>query len=275
VATTAFLEPAKGVPSVHTLGVVPYLNALPLLSDLPRDVRQEPADPSVLAERLAAGRYDAALLPVAEALRGLGGGFVGRFGIACDGEVDSVLAFLPRAGPPASWPSRVVLDPASRTSVALLRVLLERRHGLTPRYETAASPGPDPRAYPDAIVLVIGDRAMERRRAFPGGVLDLGAEWKAWTGLPFVFARWTARAGMSDAEKEALGRMLDGAATRGMLRRDELAAEQGPRHGLSPAEARRYLGSSIRYALGERAEAGLARFATELRALEGGLPCST
>lgn len=255
---------------MHLLGVVPYLNAVPLLADLPREVRQDPADPCVLSERLAAGRYDAALLPVAEALRGVGGGFLGRYGIACDGEVDSVLAFLPRPGPPSAWPSRVVLDPASRTSAALLRILLERRHGLTPRYEVAANPGPDPREHPDAIVLAIGDRAMERRRTFTGGVLDLGAEWKAWTALPFVFARWTARAGMPDAEKEALGRMLDGAATRGMLRRDELAAEHGPRHGLSPAEARRYLGSSIRYALGERAEAGLARFAAELQTLEGG-----
>jgi chorismate dehydratase len=162
-----------------------------------------------------------------------------------------------------------VLDPASRTSVALLKVLLERRHGLRPAYEVASEPGPDPRDHPDAIVLAIGDRAMARRRGFSGGVLDLGAEWKAWTGLPFVYARWTARTGLSEATRDALARMLDSAAQRGMLRRDELAAEHGPLHGLSAGEARRYLGSSIRYTLGERADLGIARFAAELRALEG------
>src|SRR5262245_11198736 len=142
------------------LGVVPYLNAVPLVADLPREADVRGADPAVLSAWLDAGEVDAALLPVAEALRGVGGGFVGRHGIACDGAVDSVLAFLPREGAPASWPAEVVLDPASRTSVALLRVLLERRHGLAPRYVTASEPGPDPRARPNAITLVIGDRAF-------------------------------------------------------------------------------------------------------------------
>jgi hypothetical protein len=66
------------IPPVHHLGVVPYLNAIPLLADLPREATLEAADPGALAERLAAGACDAALLPLAEALRGVGGGFLGR-----------------------------------------------------------------------------------------------------------------------------------------------------------------------------------------------------
>lgn len=254
---------------MFTLGVVPYLNAVPLLADLPREIVTRPGDPSVLSQWLEEGTLDAALLPVAESIRGVGGAFAGRHGIACDGEVESVLAFLPREAPPEKWPSRVVLDPASRTSAALLRVLLERRHGLSPTYETAPEPGPDPRAQGEAITLVIGDRAFARRRDWTGPVLDLGKEWKAWTGLPFVFARWTARRGLPSSALDALARMVDASAQRGMLRRDELAAEHGPRHGLTPGQARRYLGSSIRYALGDRAEAGLLRFVDELRAHEG------
>jgi chorismate dehydratase len=252
-----------------TLGVVPYLNAIPLIAALPDFVRVERGVPSELASRLAAGALDAALLPTAEAIRGAFGPFVGRFGIACDGAVDSVLAFVPREGPPSDWPTDVVLDPASRTSVALLRVLLERRHGLTPVYRTAPTPGPDPRDFPGAMTLTIGDRALAVRRGYAGHVIDLGAEWKAWTGLPFVFARWTSRPGAPATLVEALARTLDGAAQRGLEQRAELAADHGPAHGLTAVEARRYLSTSIRFALGERAEAGFARFADEVRRLDG------
>src|SRR5262245_41118714 len=160
-------------------------------------------DPSDLSRWLAAGEVDAALLPVAESLRGVGEGFLGAHGIACDGAVESVLAFLPPGADLAAArgePWDVVLDPASRTSVALLRTLLETRHGLSPRYRVATAPGPDPAASAASITLVIGDRAFARRKGWTGSVLDLGAEWKAWTGLPFVFARWTARRGLPRAE---------------------------------------------------------------------------
>jgi chorismate dehydratase len=255
---------------VPTLGNVPYLNTVPLTAYLPAEVLTQAADPSLLAQWLRDGTVDAAMLPVAEALRGTGDGFLGRYGIACDGPVESVLAFLPAgAEGPATWPGRVVLDPASRTSQALLRVLLERRYGLVPSYEEAAQPGPDPRDRPDAITLVIGDRAFRRRAGWSGGVLDLGEAWKAWTGLPFVFARWTARRGLPAGEREALARVLDTAAARGLRNLNALAADQGPRHGLSVADARRYFLSSVVYEIDARAEAGLDRFARELRALEG------
>jgi chorismate dehydratase len=261
---------------VPGVGIVGYLNAVPLVEHLPPSLEARRGDPSEVAAWLAAGEIDAGLLPVAEALRGEGGSFLGRFGIACDGDVESVLAFLPRADePPAAWPRRVVLDPASRTSQALLRLLLERVHGCRPHYEEALEPGPDPARYGEAIVLVIGDRALARRRTWTGGVLDLGAAWKAWTGLPFVFARWTARRGLPAAERARLAGLLDEAAQRGLAELDRLAATHGPRFGLSVEEAVRYLGRSVRYELDARAEAGLRRFAEELAAGDRRTPCST
>jgi chorismate dehydratase len=253
---------------MYRLGVVPYLNAVPLTAGLPPGVTCHAGDPAALSQWLAEGRVDAALLPTAEAIRGVGGGPIGRFGIACEGPVASVLAFHPVEGAdPAAWPKDVVLDPASRTSVALLRVLLERRHGLSPRYTLADAPGPDPRSRPDAMTLCIGDAAMRRRKGWTGGVLDLGRAWKEWTGLPFVFARWTARAGLPDADREALARTLDTSAQRGLEQRDDLAARHASAAGLTPAEARHYLSTSIRFAIGERSEAGIRRFADEVAAL--------
>src|SRR5262245_11878401 len=255
----------RGVPVV---GAVPWLNAVPLLEGLEPAVSVRSAVPPVVSEWLERGEVDAGLLPVAESFRGVGGAFLGRHGIACDGPVASVLAFLPRPGPPPTWPRRVVLDPASRTSVALLRALL-RRHGLSPAYETAPAPGPDPAARPDAMTLVIGDAALVARRAWRGGILDLGEAWKEWTGLPFVFARWTARRGLPAEEAARLSALLDAAASRGLARLEALGRAHGPAHGLAPEEAGTYLRSSIRFALDERAEAGLSRFREEAARLGG------
>jgi chorismate dehydratase len=248
---------------VPTVGAVPWLNAVPLVAGLPPEVRVRAAPPPVVSSWLEAGTVDAAILPVAESFRGVGGPFVGRFGIGCDGAVASVLAFHPRPGPPASWPQRVVLDPASRTSAALLRILLVRRHGLRPDFETAAVAGPDPAARPDAMTLVIGDPALALRRTWRGGILDLGEAWNSWTGLPFVFARWTARRGAGPQEVAALARVLDAAAERGLARLEEIGREHGPRHGLAPEEAGSYLRTSLRFDLDARAEAGLSRFRDE------------
>jgi chorismate dehydratase len=252
---------------VPTVGIVPYLNAAPLVADLPPHVKTVAAVPSTLSAWLAEGTVDAALLPVAEAIRGVGDGWIGRHGIACDGPVKSVLLFLPPpavADDPATWPGRVILDPASRTSAALLRAVMAGRHGLSPAYETAPAPGPDPRARADAATLVIGDAALAHARTWTGSVLDLGAQWKVWTGLPFVFARWTARAGLPAPDRAALAATLDEAARRGLARRPAIAAERGPRHGLSAAEALSYMTDSLRYEIDARAEAGLARFAQAL-----------
>jgi chorismate dehydratase len=248
---------------VPTVGAVPWLNALPLVADLPEEVRVRTASPPVVSSWLEAGEVDAAILPVAESFRGVGGPFVGRHGIGCDGAVASVLAFHARPGPPATWPDRVVLDSASRTSAALLRLLLVRRHGLSPTFETAPAPGPDPAARPEAMTLVIGDPALALRRTWRGGVLDLGEAWKAWTGLPFVFARWTARRGAGPSEVAGLAEVLDAAARRGLARLEEIGRDFGPRHGLAPEEAGTYLRSSLRFDLDARAEAGLARFREE------------
>jgi chorismate dehydratase len=249
-----------------TVGVVPYLNAVPLVAALPPEVARLPATPAELSRLLRAGTVDAALLPVAESLRGVGGERLGSFGIACDGPVESVLLFVPSRDP-ATWPRRVVLDPASRTSAALLRCLLAERYRREAEYEEAPHPGPDPGARPDAATLVIGDPAVARRRGWPGDVVDLGAAWREWTGLPFVYATWVGRAGLPRDEADRLARALDASAEGGLSRLEVLAREHGPAHGLPEAEAVRYLTRAVTYRLGAREREGLARFESLARRL--------
>lgn len=221
------------------LGCVPYLNARPLLHGL--DAELEP--PALLADHFAEGRYDAALIPIYESLRLPGVRIVGGFGICSLGPVYSVIVAHRR---PLAAVEEIVLDPASRTSVNLLRVLLAKRHLLAPKL---VENSPDP----DAARLLIGDAAMEFQRGADAAwnICDLGREWTDWTALPFVFAAWTLS---EDAPPETAG-ILRAAAQSGLAARTEIAALEP-----DPPAALDYLTRSIRYHIGEPEKLAMRKF---------------
>jgi len=250
----------SGVPGGARLGTVPYLNAAPLVHGLdPAPVSLVPAQ---LAAALAEGRLDAAVVPIAEYLRDPGAyALVDGAAVAGKGEIYSVI-LIP------DWPPqnvddglevlrpfwKVALDPDSRTSVLLTRVLIEAGCGVFPRYV-----GPDEDA--DARLL-IGDPAMAFRRENPDRpVIDLGALWTRWTGLPFVFAAWVVRREKATRE---LGDFLRGVKERGVAARSRIARD---------AEELRYLTENVRFDLGAEEKAGISAFARYARALKkSGLP---
>ncbi|MBN8249340.1 MAG: menaquinone biosynthesis protein, partial [Verrucomicrobia bacterium] len=167
------------------IGSVPYLNAIPLTHALGPEILLLP--PSQLAVELQAGRLDAALVSVTEPLRHPGYAIVDGVGILSRGPVASVLLAHRH---PLETLRCIRVDPASCTSVALLRVLLAAR-GLRPTFlplEDYAS------ADTHEAVLLIGNPALEfRRSGAPHALWDLGAAWQEWTGLPFVYAVWAVR----------------------------------------------------------------------------------
>jgi len=219
------------------VSLVDFLNARPLtwglLHRAPPGVSISRDLPSVCAERLASGQADVGLIPSIEYQRIPGLVAVPGLGIAASSEVRSVLL--------VSRVSRerigsVALDPASRTSAALTRILLKRVYGLNPEY--VESEGADAR-------LIIGDPAL-KTRLNGHVVLDLAAEWRAFTGRPFVFAFWAVREGVDAAAAERIVResFENGRAEFGRLVREE-AAESG----LSEAVVEDYLRHSLRYEL--------------------------
>jgi chorismate dehydratase len=200
-------------------GAVSYLNAKPLIEGLAPLVLDTPAR---LADRMAAGELDVALLPVVAGER-LGLARVGSLGIAAEGKVDSVLVFVQRE------PVRTIrLDPASRTSRILARLIYRERFDLDPE---PVEEGAD-------AELIIGDAALDRE----GPALDLAEEWTKWTGLPFVFAAW-----YGDPESAPA---LAAAYERG---REQLA-------NYASGDRLEYLRDRIRFEIGPREEEGLARF---------------
>lgn len=246
------------------VGTVAYLNAKPLTwaaeQGLVDGLEAVAEVPSRLAEMLRAGELDAALLSSIVAIEADDLRLLPAAGcLAADGPVQSVLLF---SRVHISQVESVALDISSLTSVVLTRILLEQRYGRRPRYLDHAPDLGAMLSVADAALL-IGDPGLSqyiRNGAAPGpyDVLDLGREWRDWTGLPFVFAAWIARPEADHAalvERLAESRRLSAAAM------ERICAEESTRLGLESDVCRHYLTQVMRYDFGPREEAGLARFA--------------
>lgn len=246
------------------LGAVSYLNTKPLiyqLSELAPHAELVLDYPSRLADGLASGRLDVALIPSIEYFQDPSYTIVSDACIACRGPVMSVKLF---SRVPIEVIRTLALDEGSRTSIALTRVLLKERFDLDPRLEPLAI-GSTVRDSAAEAVLVIGDRAMHS----PGGpfaaVWDLGDQWCRWTDLPFVFAMWVAR---PSVELAGLAELLSQARDLGLANLDEIAEREAAPLGLSRPQCLAYLRDNLYFYLGPREQAGLERFRQLAQKLE-------
>jgi chorismate dehydratase len=175
------------------VGIVNYLNTRPLIYGLERPPIREKIEligdyPSRLVPMLKSGDIDVGLIPVA-AIKQLPEYYIiGNHCIGAEGEIASVALF---SEVPMEKIQTVLLDYQSMSSVALLKWLMKDFWGIHPKIIKTTD-----EHYRDEIKgttagLVIGDRALEQRR-ISSYIYDLGSEWKAITGLPFVFAAWVS-----------------------------------------------------------------------------------
>jgi chorismate dehydratase len=201
--------------------------------------------PAQLADALHAGELDVALVPLAECLLHPEYDLVDGIAIAARHPVYSVI--LTSEKPHATWQT-LSLDPASRTSTLLTRVIVEHFWGQSLRYVPAAEPA-------DAR-LIIGDPARDFRRTHPSvPVIDLAEEWKRYTSLPFVFAVWAVRRRCS---RRGLANYLREIAGRGLAARRQLAQNE---------EEFIYLTEHISYEVGLEEKKAIHQFAHLLTGL--------
>jgi predicted solute-binding protein len=217
--------------------------------------------PSGCADDLAAGAADIGLVPSFELTR-QDLEVIPGLGIACRGPVRSILLISSR---PAPEIRTVAADSSSRTSVELVRIVLERRYGAAP---VSISHPPDLEAMlriADAA-LVIGDPALRIDPArLPYYVYDLGGEWVEMTGLPMVFAVWAGRRGV--VTPEVVEALLE-SGRYGRARIDEIVAAEAPRRGFPPEFVEEYLTRRIVNELGPREYQGMDLFLSYARQLQ-------
>jgi chorismate dehydratase len=235
------------------IGCVKYLNARPLIHGWESDVLLD--EPAALCRKLADGDLDVALVSSFEFLRNPIYRIVDDISISSDGPVYSVVVAYRGE---LSRVSEIALDPASETSVVLLRYLLAES-GLSPRL-IARSTSP---SLPEAQLL-IGDRAIRFRQDHPEfQFLDLGEAWKRIVNLPFVYALWLVRPEVAGA-KEIADRLR--------ARRDENSRKIddviSQEKEFDPEFCRRYYRDNLRFSFGEREKEGLRTFADACKNLD-------
>ncbi|HBJ35268.1 MAG TPA: hypothetical protein DDZ51_11040 [Planctomycetaceae bacterium] len=241
------------------IGAVSYLNTRPLIYGLRDRLHSigtlELNLPSRLAEDLSIGKLDVALIPSAEYFRGTARGYsiVSDAAIACRGPVWSV-RLLSRV--PISQIKTLALDVGSRTSAALVQILLSRYGGVRPITLPLEMEQVPENVDADAI-LMIGDRAMHPPAGVYHEIIDLGQWWQEVTGLPFVFAMWVARPGI---ELGDLASILADSREDGIRNIDSIARTEAGPNGLTVDDLKRYFTDNLHFYLGDQERQALAAF---------------
>jgi chorismate dehydratase len=270
------LNPANPSRNRKKVCAVSYLNSVPLIWGMAHGPQRPLFDtrfaiPSDCAAMLAEGSVDAGLVPAIELDR-QPLEIIPGCGVACKGPVRSILLV---ARKPWREIRSLAADASSRTSVALARIILAEKYGVTPQFSSQPPQLEAMLATADAA-LVIGDPALLVDPASaPGEVLDLGAEWVRLTGLPMVFAVWAGREGTVEDWMEQAFR---GSYEYGRQRMEEILDQEAPKRGVSRQLAREYLTRHIAFELGPKEYEGLQLFREQARPFERAaqdVPCAT
>lgn len=241
---------------------VSYLNTKPLLYGLLRSPIAERIDlqlaiPSECARRLRDGEADLGLAPVAILPELDNWQLVSNYCIGATGPVKTVCLY---GEVPIERMEAIYLDHHSRTSVALIKILLRHHWRLSPQLLPAQT------GYIQQIGgttggLVIGDRTIGLEEKFPY-VYDLGHAWREMTNLPFVFAAWVS---VKPLDEDFIA-AFDAALGSGLTYLPDLKYLLSSPHPNFDLEY--YFTHCISYELDEEKQKGLATFLQYLEAYE-------
>lgn len=266
------------------VGRIPYINCYPVYGAIDRGVVSLDGTlvdgvPSALNAQMASGALDISVVSAVEYARDSARYLLlPDLAISCDGPVHSVMLFSHR---PASELAgrRVIVSRSSMTSVALLELLFEHVWHVRPEFVPGDAEIADIARFnddPHDARLVIGDAALRIGGSALGSAgaretvgrvpeltyrhhYDLGAEWKAWTGLPFVFAVWVAQRSTPVSEALQAHAALMASRDWGLDHLPELAHQASAATGVREDVCMAYL-SGLDYGLSYPHLAGLTEF---------------
>jgi chorismate dehydratase len=176
----------------YKISIVNYTNTLPfkygiMQAGLDHKIDLQLDIPSVCAQKLLENKVDIGLIPVAVIPLLKEYHIISKYCLGSNEKVDTVKLY---SRVPLEKIDTVFLDYQSRTSVTLVQVLSHFFWKIKPVF-TPATEGFEKLAEVNKAVVVIGDRCFGMNGNFEYEY-DLAAEWKKYTGLPFVFAAWVS-----------------------------------------------------------------------------------
>lgn len=240
------------------LSLVHYLNSAPLgwaFLHGPFRGKYEvvPSSPANCADQLSSGEVDIGLIPSIEYQLIENLQIIPDISISSLSEVRSILLIRPKK---QQTIHSVALDTSSRTSVALVRVLLEAKLGIHPRF-VPCPPDLDLMLKRCDAALLIGDAAL-KVSLDSYDTKDLAAEWVEWQQKPFVCAFWACR--REAAISPDLNSVFLEAKDWGLKRRSEIAGAYAELLALPTSFLEEYLINNIDYEMGAEHLDGLKKF---------------
>lgn len=240
--------------SVARIAAVSYLDTIPFIYGIRHEgnLRAELLLPSP-AECLKSyteGRADVALLPSSVVPSLKASEMVTDYCIGASGPIRTVVL---ASDTPIAEVKRIFVDTDSLAAVQLAGYLAAHRWSIAPEWYELTDFGQLACAAPGDAFLLIGDKVFDAASRFRH-VLDLAAEWKEATSLPFAFSVWVARKGTPVEVMDALQLAL----TFGVEHTYEAILESGTK--LEPYEAYEYLTQNIDYIFDGQKRHALQKF---------------
>jgi len=235
---------------------VSYLNTIPFVyglqhTDIKNNISLSLDYPAECARKVISGECDFGLVPVAAIPSIPLYNIVSDF---CIGAVGPVRTVVLMSNSPIETIERIYLDYQSRTSVVLVKVLSHNLWNINPEW-TPFSPE---HSYKDIDpydgLVIIGDKVFEHESHFKYKY-DLAEEWIRLTGLPFVFAAWTANKEIDRSFIESFNSAL----SKGVENIKE-SIDLYPPINLSKIEAEYYLRNNISFVFDKEKREGLKLF---------------
>jgi chorismate dehydratase len=239
------------------VGAVSYLNTKPLIFGFENGLMKDDVDliidyPSKIAGMLLKDELDVGLVPVAIIPELNEWHVISDYCIGSVGEVASVCLF---SEVPMNEIETILLDYQSRTSVALLKILIKEYWKINVMFEETTE-NYQSKISGTTAGLVIGDRALQQRKISPY-IYDLGSEWKNFTGLPFVFAAWISNKKLN----EVFIKNFNEANAFGLNQIDKVVKE----NPYKPFDLKHYYTDCISFQLDENKKKGLELFIEKIK----------
>jgi chorismate dehydratase len=234
------------------VGAVSYLNTKPLVYGFEQGMMQDAINlsfdyPANVAKQLLNNEIDIGLVPVAVLPLLKEYYILSDYCIGADGPVASVCLF---SDVPLEDIKNVLLDYQSRTSAALLKILVKEYWKIQPAF-ISSEKGFEQQIEGNTAGLVIGDRAFAQRKKSKF-IYDLAEAWKQMTGLPFVFAVWASN---KPVNTEFVNK-FNAASSKGLGLLNEIAAASP----CADYDLKKYYTENISYNLDEPKKRALKKF---------------
>jgi aminodeoxyfutalosine synthase len=267
VERDVFYNPLN-VFSPNVIGKIPYLNSVPFYHHIEkRQFKILPVSPRRMGVLSRNHQMDAGLFSLADYLSQKNTLTPLPYCIATRDQVKSVMLFSNHGWQELNNKMIGIIDDTA-TSVRLLQVLLEKKHGVKAELKRLQTGVNDYEGF-DAVLL-IGDEALRHQK---NGlekfelVYDLATEWYEWQKLPFVFAVWAVRKALPQETRDELATLIQNALMKGEVEFERISQTHARRIDLSPAEATEYL-QGFNYRMGEREWRAIEVFESLLISME-------